>query len=384
MLVTEPGRGAPAAGPIRQIIPAAALARVKAALPRVQDPALVALLADSQTLWYDADVLKESYQDSVGASSNDHWPDLVAGDEQTIFGLHDRANHRWQFPFATTFGTDASTNLRVEHFVAFPQTEGHVQTVTINHEIRNADRPEWRWTYQPGTVFGEVLFVTDGTALLPTEIRVRTRTADGWATNAFRPFPRAADLAEAIKQLRPDWQSSPKLQAMISFLGNPSTLKPASLEAQAALAPTFSQSGYLDTLPDFQDDALVRTLLTTTPFKSAYLTAWKTDGDKTTFAASTTSRLSIVPTNYTGGLIEVSDDSCMRCHKETSRLVSDFYDALYLYGEIWGMDGIFSFHPYDETLYPQLRQEGGDVDGYADNRRLNAALRDMGIFTTSF
>jgi hypothetical protein len=320
----------------------------------------------------------------VGANANSHWPDLVAGDEATISGLHNRDKHRWQFPFGTTAGTDDSTNLQVEHFVHFPQTNGQVQTVTITTVNRNEDRPEWTWTYQPGTVFGEVLFITDGTNLLPAEIRVRTRTAQGWATNAFRPFPRATDLAAAIKRLRPNWETTASLKAMVDFLNDNTTLKPASLAATAGLASTFSQSGYLDTLPDFGDDALVRTLLTTTPFKTAYDTNWKANGTEVAYAPSTTSPLSIVPTNYTAGLIQVTDDSCMRCHKETGRLVSEFYDALYLYGELWGKDGIFSFHPYDESLYSQLRSGGSGPDGYFDNRSLNAKLKQMGIFETSF
>jgi hypothetical protein len=42
------------------------------------------------------------------------------------------------------------------------------------------------------------------------------------------------------------------------------------------------------------------------------------------------------------------------------------------------MDGIFTFHPYDESLYPRLREDG------FDNRALNPKLRDAGIFQTSF
>lgn len=376
--------GASGAGAVEQLMPAAALARIKAALPEVEDQKLRAILKNEQTLWYDADVMAESYQDSVGASDNEHWPDLVAADESTIGGLHNRAKKRWQFPFGATAGTDDSSNIRVEHFAAFPATGGQVDTVKIKQVTRNAERPAWTWTYRPGTVFGEVLFIKDGENLLPTEIRVRTRMVDGWAMNAFRPFPEATDLAAAIKDRKPNWEGTPNLRALVHYLGDATTLKAASLRAATGLASTFSQDGYIDVLPDFKDDELVRTLLKSTPFRAAYDTAWKTNGNKVTYAASTKSKLSIVPNNYMAGLIQVTDDSCMRCHKEAGRLVSEFYDALYLYGEIWGKDGIFSFHPYDESYYPELRLQGSGVDGFQDNRHLNPKLKQMGIFATSF
>jgi hypothetical protein len=322
--------------------------------------------------------MQESYQDSVGANANSHWPDLVAADEDVISGLHNRAKHRWQFPFGTTAGTDDATNLQVEHFVFFPQTNGQVQAITITEVNRNDDRPEWTWTYQNGTVFGEVLFIVDGDNILPAEVRTRTRYAGGWAMNVFRPFPRATDLAAAIKQHRPDWSATPNLKAMVDFLGDDTTLQPASLSAKDGLASTFQQDGYLDPLPDFGDAQLVRDLLTQTTFKTAYDVSWKANGDKKTYAATTTNPLSIVPTNYTAGLIQVTDDSCMRCHKDSGRLASDFYFAVYLYGELWGKDGIFSFHPYDESRYPDLRMDG------VDNRSLNPKLQQMGIFQTAF
>lgn len=357
------------------IMPAARLDKIKASFPFILDPKLAAVLHSPQTLWYDETVMKASYQDSVGASSNDKWPDLVAASESIIGGLHDRKKKRWQFPFGTTAGTDESTNIQVENFVYFPQME---PSMTITRVYLNDNRPEWRWTYPVGTVFGEIIFITDGGNLLPAEIRTRTKYPAGWAMNAFRPFPRAQDLAEAIKYLRPNWDNQPNLRRMVEFLEDETTLRPARLAGVGVLAPTFTQDGYLDELPDFGDDQLVRELLTTTTFRSAYGAAWKRNGEQKTFAATTKSKLSVVPNNYTAGLIEVTDESCMRCHKETNRLVSEFYFALYLYGEMWGMDGIFSFHPYDERRYPELRLN------MVDNRYLNPKLQAAKVFRMGF
>ncbi len=360
------------------IMPAERLAKIKENLPLVVDPTLGDILSSSETLWYDHKSMVPSYQDSVGASSNDKWPNLVAASESIIGGLHDRSRKRWQFPFGTTAGTDDSPNVHVSNFLSLPQTGGQVPTMPITKVILNDNRPEWRWTYPVGTVFGEIISIVDGASTLPVEIRTRTKYPAGWAMNAFRPFPRASDLVSAIKQARPQWSNNPTLRNLVSHLEDPATLKPATLSAKAALASTFQQSGYLDTLPEFGDDALVRELLRNTIFRSAYNASWKRNGTERTFAASTKANLSIVPKNYTAGLLEVTDDSCMRCHKETNRLVSEFYDALYLYGEMWGMDGIFSFHPYDESKYPQLRLE------MVDNRKLNPKLQQHKIFRMAF
>jgi hypothetical protein len=366
------------ASAIESLIPPGRLSEIKAALPEVRYQGLARIMASPQTLWYDHEVMLPSYQDSVGASSNDLWPNLVAGSAEVKQGMHDFEKKRWQFPFGTTAGTDDSTNLKVVNFVYLPHVNGRVDTINITKVIRNASRPQWTWTYKTGTVFGEVLFIKDGANLLPTEIRTRTRHAKGWAMNVFRPFPRALDLANRIKQLRPGWRMSVDLRAMIAFLNDNSTLRPATLRAQGALASTFQQDGFVDVLPDFADDQLVRELLTTTPFASAYNTSWKRNGEQRAFAASTNSQMSIVPDNYMAGLLQVTDEACMRCHQETGRLVSEFYFDLYLYGELWGKDGIFSFHPFDESRYPQLRHE------MIDNRALNPVLRDMGVFRTAF
>lgn len=355
------------------LIPPERLARVKAALPNVADPRLSKILNGTQALWYDEHAMTPSYQDSLGASSNSRWPDLVAAPESVIGGLHDRQKHRWQFPFATTAGTDASTNLQVANFVYLPHVGGRPLAIPIWKVRRNYNRIQWMWVYPIGATVGEVIFVVDGDRLLPAEVRTRTRYADGWATNVYRPFPTASRLAVAVKARRPDWESRRSLTRFVTALESPSNLTPKTLAARAALAPTFRQDGWLDLLPDAEDPQLIRELLTETTFTSTYDMPWKSDGAKVAYAAGTLGGLAIVPNNYEAGLLQVTDDACMRCHKETGRLVSEFYDALYLYGEMWGKDGIFSFHPYDESRYPELRSNN-------ENRSINPTLRRLGVF----
>jgi hypothetical protein len=292
--------------------------------------------------------------------------------------IYDVNAKHWRFPFAGTAGTDDSTNVRTVDFLSLPKDAGGtIQSIPISIR-RDPIHTTWDWTYPNGTVVGEILFVVDGDTWLPTEVRTRQRFPSGWATNAFRPFVEASALSTTIKAKRPDYASKPTLAALVAQLDGTAGFTPKTLTSSPATPGTFDQSGVLDILPDFGDPALVRELLTTTQFVSAYASTWRQSSDgKTAFAPSTTAALSIVPNNSTAGLIEVREASCLRCHKDGGRVLTDFYPPLSLYGEIWGKDNIFTFHPFDESQYSSLDDATNGTP--ADNRRINSLLTQNGM-----
>lgn len=363
------------AGPrIESAIPADRLAKIKAALPAVSYPELEAIFASPSTYWYDHESMTPSYQDSinepiVGANSNALWFRLLAdslfADGDKIF---DRSKSRWQFPFATTFGTDQTDNIQVAEFLALPVKDGRLVPVSIWNPS-DGWRSSWNWLYPLGTTIGEVIFLKDGTNLLATEVRVRQRTESGWAANIYRPFPTAPELAKRIQDLRPAWANDARLQTMVQHLNDAPPLRTKRLTA-AGFTGTFDHEGAIDDLPDFADPVLVRELLKTTTFTSAYGAIWKQNGQKIAYAASSREALSVVPRSYDAGVVEVSDESCARCHQNTGNLIEKWFPDVVLYGEIWGKDGVFSFHPYDESEYPY----GGN-----ENRRMNPKLESQGI-----
>ena len=113
----------------------------------------------------------------------------------------------WRFPFGTTAGTDNATNIKVFNFLWLPAKDGKllpVSTYTTNASTGTSfSLNSWGWLYPNGAMVGELIFVTNAQGdLLPSEVRVRTRYTDGWAVNAFRPFPTAESLAQAIKAKR--------------------------------------------------------------------------------------------------------------------------------------------------------------------------------------
>jgi hypothetical protein len=366
------------------------LAAIKAALPKVGWSRLQAIFADPSTFWYDHASMSPSYQETGapggGARDNAHWRDLIADtgvddvNSNPATGaekVYDNTQKRWRFPFASTAGTDDSTNLVVADFLVLPKdSSGRIQSIPIS---TGQDQLHlwWQWQYPNGTTVGEVLFIQDagGGGLLPTEVRTRTRYPTGWAMNSFRPFPESASLSAAIKAKRPNWQSNATLSALVAQLDGSVGLTAKQLTS-TGIVGAFDQAGSLDVLPDFGDPALVRDLLTTTVFSSAYGATWRQVGGDRAFAASTTSDLSIVPKNYTAGLIEVTETSCMRCHQNGGQELETYYPGLTLYGEIWGKDAIFTFHPFDESFYSSL----DDVtNGVQDNRHMNPQLSAMGF-----
>ncbi len=363
-----------------QIVDATTLATYKAALPKVAWPELQAMLESPSTLWFDKATMIPSYQDSVGdnastpigARANSQGRAVIVQPGKRLFSDDGKT---WAFPFAHTAGTDKSTNIHVVNFLFLPAKDGKLLPVVY----RTIDDPsargglglhKWTWTYPKGALLGELIFVRDAAGgLHPSELRTRMRYLDGWAVNAFRPFPTAKSLANAIKAKRPQWQSSATLKSAVDQLEGTAPLEARSLSSPG-FNNVFSVSGSLDVLPDLGDEALVKELLDTTTFVSAYGTTWRTSGSAQTFAASTRASFSIVPNDYEAGLLAVNEQSCTQCHKEAGRAIDDFEPQAVLYGDIWGEDQIFSFHPWDQSRYPQFNNE---------NRSLRPIFAQSGV-----
>jgi hypothetical protein len=364
-----------------QILDAATLARYQAAAPKVAWSTLAQIFASPSTLWFDKATMIPSYQDSVGdgvetpigARANSMGKSVIVPEGVRLFSDD---GETWAFPFAHTAGIDRSTNAFIVNFMSLPPTATGALSpvvVTITDDPNGAEGfglHRWTWTFPKGTVMGEILFVQTATGdLLPTEVRTRQRYASGWAVNAFRPFPTAASLSTAIKAARPDWQMRANLAAVVAALEGQGALTSRTLTSPA-FNDLVTLSGSHDTLPDFDDDALVKDLLTKTPFVSAYGETWKAAGGRAAFAPTTQSTSSIVPVNYEGGLVAVNEQSCSQCHKDAGRAINDFEPAAILYGDIWGEDQIFSFHPYDQDQYPTFNTE---------NRQVRPAFASAGI-----
>lgn len=361
---------------VPQILQQATLDKYKAALPTIAFAKIQGILDDPDTLWYDHVSMPAVYQDTVSDtrgcrlnSSGASLIDSIPGGRK-IFSPDGKT---FNFPFGHTAGTDKSTNKQIVNFMSLPVVNG--KRLPISYYIKSRQTGglpviQWRWTYPKGTVFGEFIYIKDQSGqLYPSELRTRERFLTGWATNIYRPYTTAVSLAKAIKKERPNWAENQKLQTLIEHLEDRHTMTAKSLRS-TAFPGVFEQEGAIDEIPDFGDEALIKSLLTKKTFVSSYGAVWKASGDLQTFAASTKSQFSIVPNNYEAGVIEVRDQSCQRCHSETQRSIEDFASAAVLYGDIWGSDQIFSFHIFDSSPCHMSQNE---------NRRLRSEFDSSGL-----
>ncbi len=355
---------------VRQIVPAATLASYKAALPKVAWERLDKILKSPSTLFWDKATIPGAYQDTVGdgagipfgARLNSQGKSLIVPEGKKLFSADGTT---WAFPFGHTAGTDESTNTVVVDFVNLPEEAGKLAPIVYKVETSQQGgfpNTRWTWSFPKGAIVGEIVMIKDGAALLTTEIRTRERLADKWATNVFRPFPTAKTLASAIKAKRPSWSSAAGLKAAVDALENPATLTAKRLDSPA-YGNLVTIDGNVDApLPYFGDDALVRELLGQTTFVSAYGTSWKVSGAQKAFGPTGPAQgLSIVPTRFDSGALEVRESTCTKCHDQGGTFIGDLVSQAVLYGDIWGVDRIFSFHPFDPSRIDASGNENRSV-----------------------
>jgi hypothetical protein len=356
-----------------QILDASTLASYRAALPKVGWPRLDAILASPSTIFWDKTVMPGAYQDTVGdgaslplgARLNSEGKSLIVPEGKKLFSDDGTT---WAFPFGHTAGADAASGAIVIDFMNLPAPivtrveTGSVDGLPINR---------WNWAFPKGAIVGEVVFVRIGSSLVATELRVRERWDDKWSTNAFRPFPTAKLLASAIETARPSYASDANLSALHSALLDTTTLSPKHLDSPA-FANIVTLDGASDApLPAIADD-VVTDLLGKSTFVAAYGTAWKTNGSLTAFGATSSGR-SIVPAGFDLGVLEVRESTCTKCHDQGGTFIGDIVDQAILYGDVWGVDRIFSFYPFDPSRI--------DASGN-ENRVVRSAFAEGGVVVT--
>ena len=368
----------PAAARPAAMMPADRLAHVASRLPRVACGWLHDAIEDPDTMWFDRHSIIPGYQDSfgdnviapIGFRPNSIDRSLidtaVPGGHAQIFS----EKGLFRFPFGRPIAHQGD-NLIV-NFLRLPRGAGGIDPVVWWRRDPNPYTHRYEWLFPKGTVTGEVLFVVraDGT-WFPFEIRARVRELDHWRAEVVRPFPTAASLADALEAKRverPAWQAAADVTALIAHLRDASTLAPATLRATHFPGSFAAIAGAEDALPGLADPAILEELLLETPFASARGQVWKQSGGLVAYAATTAAPFHVVPRGYDGGFLQVDDQTCTRCHVDAGRPFKDYYDNILAYGELWGMDDVFTWHPFRTELFVDAN---GNVRNFNyDNRQL--------------
>lgn len=354
-----------------ELMPAAELATLAARLPCVGPGGLRDTLESPRTMFYDKTTMIPGYQDSFG--DNQIAPigmrpntidagliDLaVPGGHAQIFS----ASGVFHFPFGNPIG--ATEAISVVNFWHAPDGK------PVVHWRRDPNQYTHRieWMFPRGTVFGEILFVHAGDDRIAFEIRTRTRTLDGWAVDAFRPFPAAGDLADALEMRRPGEHVD-----LVAALRSPDGLAPYEVTATHFASAFPKRTSGIDRLPAIPE---VNQLLRTTEFRSARGVYWKSTPSRSAWAAGAAASGSIVPKGYNAAAIEVSEDSCDGCHRDAGRPFMTWYDNILAYGELWGNDETFTWHPFRASRF--VDANGRVVEFNYDNRELRSDFKSANL-----
>lgn len=361
------------------IMPPPRLGMIAPRMPHVADPWLKGILESPDTMWYDKLSIIPGYQDSFGDnvelpigmrpnSIDRQMIDLaVPGGHNQLFveqGL-------FHFPFGRGIGGAARTDNFVVDFWHVPRAGGEILPVVWWQRDPNRYTHRVEWMFPAGTVLGEVLFQIDAAGeWFPFEIRVRVREPGRWRSDVYRPFPTGEDLAaalEAAAAANPAWQTA-DVAALAAHARNPATLVAGSLAATHYAGSFPRVNGAEDRLPALADPSILETLLLEVPYRSVKDTPWKTAGALVAHAATTQASFHIVPRGYDAGFLEVSDEACARCHQDAGRPFRDYYPNVIAYGELWGEDESFTWHPFETERFVDAN---GDVRNFNyDNRRI--------------
>jgi hypothetical protein len=363
------------------------LAEIAARMPCIAPGSLRTAIESPHTLWYDKKALTPGYQDSfgdnvetpIGFRPNTIDPGLinlaVPGGHQQIFV----ELGTFHFPFGRPIGD--ATNVEVFDFWHVPESGGALLPVVHWRRDPNGYTHRVEWMFPAGTVFGEVLFLVEGGVRYPFEIRSRTRTVDGWTNDVYRPFRRATELADAVtarRAMRPEWAGSQALDGLVAQLQGPQ-LAPFRVSATHFPGAFPTRDAGIGPLPSLagSDAELIHELLVTTAFQSARGLAWAESGGLTAFAAAAAGPGSIVPKGFNAAAVAVDDTSCSTCHRDAGRPFETWYDNILAYGELWGNDEIFTWHPF--TLDRFVDSSGAVVNFNHDNRQIRPDFVTAGL-----
>ncbi|MGE0786103.1 MAG: hypothetical protein AB7S26_10470 [Sandaracinaceae bacterium] len=371
------------------ILGRAELMRLAERAPTIGDAWLLGVLEDPSTMFYDHATIVPGYQDSfgdnvvtpIGMRPNTIDPNLInlavpGGHEQIFvqFGV-------FHFPFGRPAGS-TERDLAVVDFWRLPRgDDGTILPVVYWQRDPNGYTHRVEWMFPRGTVLGEMLFLVDASGQRwPFEIRTRVRELDGWHVDVFRPFPTAESFAQALERTRAEraeWASSSEITALIAHARDPSTLRSARLAATHFSGAFDPIDGAEDPLPGLSDDSILRELLMRQAFRSARGAVWKSQGSLSTYAPTTDAAFQIVPRAYSGGFLSVDEATCSRCHRDAGRPFRDWYPNILAYGELWGEDESFSWHPFATQRF--VDGSGRVVQFNNDNRQMRQDFVSAGV-----
>lgn len=321
----------------------------QAAFPRIEnDEEVKNALTSENTLFYTDDVMPRAYQ--FQGTIHSPYYNIAANKQFDRQGHLLAANANFEFPWDKPAGTDLVKNLVTLRFVYLPPSDNGVKWPIVYWPSRVNGDPVYQWIFPTGTIVGEILaFYPDGANYSYIyEIRVRKRTFHSWEMDVFKPFQTVKELASKLREYgREDLATKLETPNLLNWRLTENNTRQAIFRVEMPL----------DFLPEFNDDELVKKLLQEPFYSSTGMPwRWNDEGKTVTNGPFTKENFSIVPANYLGSMVALTNESCTKCHRTTLHHSNEFTPNLggnpagrEWYGRERGSDGIFSFHIFDPS-----------------------------------
>lgn len=331
-----------------QLLDAETINTWKLAFPKIENDDEVAnALKSEHTLFYTDEVMKRVYQFQGGLADANYNINAIKQFDTTGKQLPGNANK--EFPWNKPGGLDLVKNLVTLRFVYLPPSANGVKWPIVWYQNQIEGDSVIEWNFPAGAIVGEFLayYPPNGQYSYIFEVRVRKRYIEKWETDVFKPFQTVDDLSSRLRDYGRDDLADKlvKLPTLVNY----------NLKDKQTRTRLFDVTLPLDYLPEFNDPKLVHELLTTTPFYSSTGMPWRWNNEGKTIsnAPFTKEEYSIIPANYLGGMIALTNESCTRCHMTTLVHSGVFSpnrgNGREWYGRERGSDGIFSFHPFESN-----------------------------------
>lgn len=310
-------------------------------IPDSKDGVLDKIRKDSRLLIYTEKEMPKAYQDFAGALPGIHSPsyNISADKPRELYG-----NPNVEFPWGSPAGTESvpDENFSTFKFLLLPKDK----PIVVSKKFLPGDRrSSYVWVYPEGAVVGEVLQIYYKEKYFTFEVRLRSKSSDGWKMTSYRPF---ATLKE--------------FQRFCIFNGEELSVTDKRVYQSHQI---FKGDVTTTSLGKLSDDLIKKAL------SQKFVNALGQEWNKDAFAPTTEEAFHIVPKGFKAATIAVDTKSCTRCHESTLKHASDFDFNRDWYGRVRGSDGIFSFHPFSPGVI--------SYSGIYQGESLRQELIDAGI-----
>ena len=273
-------------------------------------------------MWYSQKTMPKVYQQDANLNRQTGLVDVFYKIGPDPFG-YGNANREWPWSDPNTL-PDNDPNVVNRVGLLLPGKPVVVYLST--RKLMDFSRPTvtvYAWKFPVGTDVFEVVYnKVDGKFAPFKLLRATKNHAGGWDRKAYRPFPSAAEYAEAVGE-------PVRIESFrAGRLSNRHPAKKTFTGREVALAP----------LPPSR----VYKLLMNTPFKECL----GKDFYKGAFAPTSNHPGQIVPRGYVGGYFSGKQEDCQQCHRDTLTHASLHEPGRDWYGFVRGSDEVFSFNPF--------------------------------------